>query len=404
MLQRFADDQTRLAATTSKPTITGARPTLAEQTGDAGIARLQDSLRSVDPQINNQITQRLSDNNAARVNALRTLAGEDGARDFAVANRDAIASMLYGDAFNVANLGTARERELRTLLRSPAIRSAMTDARAIAANKGTNVGQSNATGSIEGLHTMKMALDDAIDAAKSAGNNNKAKGIIAARDRLVGFIEELSPDYKSARVTYADMSRPINQMDVAAQLLKRGLSNGSDLSGTPIINRNALLGMMKDEPALIRQATGRNVGGSLQGLMEPDQLAMLKAVASEVDRAGAVATAGNGPGSATAQRMASQNILRQLVGPTGLPQSWAESVLANTMIGKPLNLLYGGVAEPKIQQALAQAVLDPANALAVLQAAQSQGIQLPPTVMRELLAQVARNAPASVALSQPNGR
>jgi hypothetical protein len=192
------------------------------------------------------------------------------------------------------------------------------------------------------------------------------------------------------------MSKPINSMDIAAHVARKGLSNGSDLSGTPTINRNALLGTLRDESALMRQATKRNVGNALSDVMEPQDLNMLRAIASESDRAGAVASAGNGPGSATAQRMASQNVLRQIVGPTGLPQSWAENALANTIIGKPLNLIYGGIAEPKIQQALAQAVLDPDKARAVLTAARQQGMTLPPTTLRLLLEQAGRStAPAA---------
>ncbi|MDI9734408.1 hypothetical protein QM259_19620, partial [Acinetobacter baumannii] len=68
----FMDDPSKLAGASSRATVTGAKPTLAEQTGDAGLARLQDSLRAVDPQINNQISGRLADNNAARVATLQT--------------------------------------------------------------------------------------------------------------------------------------------------------------------------------------------------------------------------------------------------------------------------------------------------------------------------------------------
>lgn len=400
MIQRFADDPSRVASTTSNPTLTGARPTLAEQTGDAGLARLQDSLRSVDPQINNQIGQRLSDNNAARIETLRGLTGQDGARAFADANRGATAQQIYGDAFKVAAdaapMTPAQERAMASLRRRPAIRSAMNEARTIAADKGRNIGPANGSGSIEGLHTMKMALDDAIEAAKMANKTNKAASITTARDQLVSFIEELSPDYRTARKVYAEMSRPVNQMDIAGEVFRRATSNTSDLAGNPRLMANALLGSLRNEPALIKQATGRSLGNALSEVMEPQQLAALRAVAGEADRAAAVSTAGNGPGSATAQRMASQNILRQMIGPTGLPDSWAESAIANTVIGKPFNLIYGGVAEPKIQQELAGAVLDPAMAQRALAAAKA----LPPAqqnALIEFLQQIGGGAARSIA-------
>ena len=396
VINRFAADPTRIGGATSAPTVTGARPTLAEQTGDVGLARLQDSLRAADPQFNNAITQRLADNNAARVNALRGLTGEDGGRAFAAANRSGTSGPIYQEAFNIdaaSRLTPELQREMLTLMRSPAIRQAAAAARVNAANAGKNVGPANGSGSIEGLHNIKLALDDAIAAARggngSAAQEVKARALTDAQKRLVGFIEQLSPEYATARQVHAQMSKPINVMDVAAEVARKGLSNTADLTGTPIIQRNALLGALRDEPALVQRATGRNLGG-LSNVMEPQDLNILRAIASEADRAGAVATAGNGPGSATAQRMASQNVLRQVVGPLGLPESWAENALANTVVGKPLNLVYGGVAEPKIQQALAQAILDPDAARQVLAAAQQQDIKLPPSTMRQLVQQAAR--------------
>ncbi len=404
VLQRFADDPASIAGATNAPTITGALPTLAEQTGDAGIARLQDALRAGDPRIANQISGRLSDNNAARVNALRNLAGENGPRDAAVAARGTAAERAYGDAFKnstalspsqlKAQSGLLGSGKIEALLETPAIADAREAAKTIAANKGSPI--ADPAGSIQGLHYMKLAMDDAIAAARNkntAAGDNLAASIKSAQGRLVDALETLSPDYKTARVTYAQMSKPVNSMDVAAQVARKGLSNGSDLSGNPTINRNALLGSMRDEPALVKQATGRNLG-SLNNVMEPNDLNMLRTIASEADRTGAVATAGNGPGSATAQRLASQNILSQVAGATGLPPSWAESVLART-IAKPLNMLYGGVAEPKIQQALAEALLDPAKAQAMIAAAAPS--------QKPLLAKLFQQAAAARAVPVANG-
>jgi hypothetical protein len=165
---------------------------------------------------------------------------------------------------------------------------------------------------------------------------------------------------------------------------------------------NALTKLVQEDGgSLVKQATGRKGLGDLSNVMEPEQNAMIRAIVDEVDRTGAVARAGNGPGSATAQRMAHRTCCVKLVGPTGLPQSWAESALANTVVGKPLNLLYGGVAEPRIQQALAEAVLDPA--VAARQAAH-RGAATGHEDSRQrddpLLLNSARAAPSSAAVSR----
>ncbi len=264
---------------------------------------------------------------------------------------------MYQEAFQV-DPGSLNipERELRSLMRTPAIRDAAAAARVNAANSGQNVGASNASGSVEGLHQMKLALDDAITKASAkttpAGDNTVA-GLRDAQRRLVSFIESVSPEYANARGVHAQMSRPINQMDVVGEVLSRGSSNVNDLSGYPRLMPNALMGTMGDEAALIKRATGRNLGGNLNALMEPDQLAQLRGVAGEVDRNAAVRAAGAGPGSPTAQRLASSNLLQQL----GFSESATQNPLMQTLM-RPVQF-GANLAEPRIQQTLLEIIQNP---------------------------------------------
>lgn len=415
MIQRFAEDPAKVAAAQGGRTITGAIPTIAEETGDRGMARLQDALRSVDPQIATRIDSRLAENSAARVKSLADAAGAGGLRDKAAQAREDAARQLYNAAF--ANKGAVTPSQLKaqaalkngqqiqSVLESPAVKEAVAQAQANAKNAGRKM---TADGSIEGLHNVKLAIDDMIKDPQTAAQRAKVAGLQAARSRVLDIIETLAPDYRKARQTYAAMSRPVNAFDVMSEAERVATANLKDLAGNPRMQANALAGALRDEGALIKNATGRREINALSGVLDPLQLQTLRAVASESDRAAAVVASGNGPGSATAQRMAAQNILRQIVGPTGLPSSLAESALANTVIGKPLNLVYGGVAEPKIQQALAEAVLDPAKARAFLAAAQKQGLKLPDNeATRALMRQIANTARISApvaALPQPNGR
>lgn len=429
MIQRFADDPARVAAARGGPSVTGAVPTIAEETADAGMARLQDAVRSVDPQIAGRIDARLADNNAARVNVLERLAGNDATRAAAAQARKTATKPLYDKATAATYEADAT---LTDLLKRPAIKQAMARANELAANQGRkpiftlgkeatdgpsildesgnvllNLGEKATNGKItgQGLQDLKMALDEMLTDPASGFTGKAGNTIKDLRGQIIDWMEKSNPDFKAARNGFASASKPLNQMDVGKFLLDKGSSNTSDLAGNVRLMPNKLTGMLKDEQALIEQATGRKgVGNSLSDVMTPDQENLIRTLIGEVDRSGAVARAGNGPGSATAQRMAAQNVLARLIGPTGLPSSWAESALANTVIGKPLNLLYGNVAEPRIQQELAEAVLDPARARAALQAAEMQGFRIPQNAMTELLANAARNTPASLAVSQPKGR
>jgi hypothetical protein len=244
-----------------------------------------------------------------------------------------------------------------------------------------------------------MAMDEMLTDPASGFTGSAGNTIKSLRGQLVDWMERANPDFKAARTSYAAASKPLNGMDVGEYIANKATSNATDLGGNPTIYAERLAGMLNDPTKTIRAATGRKELSDLAQVMSPEQLAKLTAVRNEANLAAAVAKAGNGPGSATAQRMASQNILRQLVGPTGLPNSWAESALANTAVGKPLNLVYGGVAEPKIQQALADAQLDPNIAKSVLQSARSGGYQLPNGLAAQLLLQSLRLTPSTLAVT-----
>lgn len=400
---RFADDPTKVMAAKGGRSATGALPTIAEETGDAGMARLQDAARAMDPQIAGRIDARLAENNAARVAKLEDLAGNEARRKAADAARKSATTAAYQKATQATYTADA---ELVDLLNRPAIKQAMQRANILAENQGRapvfTAGQGGTQGTVsgQGLQDLKMALDEMLTDPASGFTGKAGATLKDLRKQIIGWMEKANPEFKAAREGYAAASKPLNQMDAARELLNRGASSTSDLAGTRRLMPGQLTRAVQDGGESVVQAgTGRDGLGGFSNVFDNNQNALIRAIVDEVDRAGAVARAGNGPGSATAQRMAAQNVLRQIVGPTGLPQSWAESAIANTVVGKPLNLLYGGIAEPKIQQALAEAVLDPAKARAAVQAAQAQGIKLPQNALTELLMQAARTTPSTLAVT-----
>ena len=408
-MQRFGVQEADLAGLTSAPTATGARQTLADQIkrpeGAAAAARLQDGLRAADPELAAQFAAREMDNNAARTAVLKDMSGESGQREFFDAARSTAAKELYDKAFtakmDTGLMSPAQRGEMAKLLKMPAIRDAMRGAQESAANQGANLAN-RPQGSIEGLHQMKLALDDQIASLSngSASQVNKAMSIGMARDRLMTFIEKVSPDYGEARATYAAMSKPLNQMDVAAELLKKGTSPTTDLAGNARLMPDALARAARDEGKLIKSATGRDLaGGKLSDLLDPTQLAQMKAVLSETDRAAAVARAGNGPGSATAQRMATNNVLSQFLTPLGVSRDLVES-FAISPVAKVPNMLMN-FTEPKVQATLMDLLQNPAKAQAAMLAARTTPQKLSPEVRAALpyLAQALKVSAPTLALS-----
>lgn len=359
-IQRFATDPAALAAAKGGPSITGAVPTLAEATRDPGIATLQRVVQTMDPDAAASFLARSEANNAARVGTLTELAGSGGQREFFDAARNTAAQDLYGKAFATdakASLTPGLKGEITKLLKRPDIQEARKAAMKLAANSGEKLSD----GSIKGMHFMKLALDDMIDGAgaKGIGAAQKAS-LISNRDRLVGLIENLAPDYAQARTTYAAMSKPLNQMDVAQRLLDSTRSASADLAGNRSFQAASYARALNNEESLLKSATGRKSLGSLEDVLDPDQLAKVRAVQSELDTVAGLDKAAGGPGSQTAKMLASQNLIKQVAGPLGMPESWVGSVAAQTA-QRPVQFVLQA-AEPRIHAAVAKGLLDPAEA------------------------------------------
>jgi len=83
--------------------VPGVNATLAEQTGDAGIAQLQRAVMDSDPAIARRFADSQANNNAARIGLLQRIAGTPDDLAAAVDKRDALAKLRYGQAFQDAD-------------------------------------------------------------------------------------------------------------------------------------------------------------------------------------------------------------------------------------------------------------------------------------------------------------
>jgi hypothetical protein len=406
-----ADPKAAAAAARSAParTATGAAPLVDEATKDVGLAQLRRAMVSADPQVASDVAAREMSNNASRLSVLQDLAGDAGKREFFDASRQQAAQELYSKAYatkiDPSKLSPAVKGEMTKLMRRPSIQEAMKAAKELAAEQGVKIDK-NATGSIQGLHYMKMALDDMIAGAPQRGlGNEKTRALVGSRDKLVNLIETLAPDYAEARATYAAMSKPLNQMDVGQRLLEKATSATTDLQGNPRVMANSLARQLRDEEALVKQA-GLRGRQSLEDVLEPDQLASLRAVLDEMNTRAAVQEAGKVSGSPTAQYLAGQNVLRRIIGPTGMPQSWSEGILQSS-VGDALSSTLGAGyrltgAAPRLQTRIAESLLDPQTAAGLMEQAirQQAAPQLQTSVARKLLERSTKSLPSTLAITQ----
>lgn len=383
VLERFAENPDAVRNATSAATETGARPLLAEAARDRGVATLQRALES-DPQIAAMVAQRAADNNAARVATIGSIAGDPAKRAAAEAARKAASGDMYQAATNATY---TVDSKLGDLLNRPAVKQALQRAKSLAENQGrpftfatetqapfSGVGGRAAESSKQitgqGLQDLKMALDEMLSDPASGFTGKAGDTIKNLRGQIMDWMEQANPAFKQARTAYASASKPINAMDVGQRLLDKTTGAIRDLGGNKRLQANAFARALNDEAGTVQKATGFKGVNALADVLQPEQLSKLNAVRNELELASNLAQAANGPGSQTAKSLASQNLLRQILGPTGLPQSWAESTMLETLL-RPVQ--FGmKAAEPRIQNKLAEIMLDPSKAGNALSAAQKK--------------------------------
>lgn len=398
MNRAVGDDAAAVAARLrgAQPLVPGSMPTAAEVGESGGMAALQRAMSAADPEA---YAHRGMQQNAARVQALRDIAGDEGQKEFFRQARSSTANDLYERAFSVPieveNLSPAMRGEMTRLMQMPAIQDALQVARTNAQNHGMNTNAME--GSVAGLHQAKLALDDRIAALSggTANQANAARATEAARDRLVTFMERMSPDYNDARTTYAAMSRPINQQDVGQALLNKLQPSLAENGALARETANSYATALRNGDATVRQATGRRM--ALDEVMDPAQMQSLQAVAQDLGRKANAQDLGRGVGSNTFQNFAMDNLSQSMGMPSAVRAiggmipglSPTATVLARGAQG------VGGMAyrnaDDAIRRDMAQALLNPQASARLMELAAEPGA----------LAQALRRLPANVQRALP---
>lgn len=339
--------------------VPGSVPTTAQVAGVPSIAALSRSATAVDPQSMNSAAQHAAEQQAARLQQMRGVAGSEGGRDFAAANRQVVGNQMYERARQLgvdpaaltpeaqANIGSFMQRVPDDVLAR---------AKDIAKINGINLDNST---SVQGMHWVKTAIDDKINSAVRAGDKELARAYTGLQQDLLSGLDQMSPAYQAARQEYAAMSRPINAMDTAQAVLDSSIPNKATGQITPAAFAKAL----SDKTAA--NATGRT-GATLENTMAPRDLQKMQAVGEDLNRQLFADTAGKGGGSDTVQKLAFTNLMQQ----SGLP-NWVQALGGRTGIGglaqKTGQVIYRD-ANAEMSRKLAEALLNPQSAAQLMEA------------------------------------
>ena len=363
--------------------IPGSVPTVGQAAENAGVAALERSAAATTPDVTNAISDIMRNQNTARTGLLRDMAGQGGRRALFEADRAAVADAAYGAA---RRLGVDPAKLTPDALENIAKFSQrvpddiLAKAKQLAKINGNEM--TDAT-SVDGMHWVKMAIDDSISAAKRSGNSTLERAYVGLQKDLLAGLDRLSPAYKKAREGFAAMSRPINQMDVAETLAAKSID---PLTGN--LRPSNYARALTDQTA--RQATGFQ-GATLAGTMEPAQMNALQSLLMDVQRSNAAQNVGRGPGSDTVQKLAYSNLMENSGVPTFL-RNFAPAQVVGNLLARGGDAVYAR-ANRELAQQLAETMLDPAKAAALMRQATPQ--------QRSAIQQLLARSGSGLALAAP---
>jgi hypothetical protein len=367
---------TAIANLTNAPQLVkGSMPTVGQAAGVPSLAALENSVMASSPEAKNLLAGAKAAQDQARVNALESIATPTRISKYADI-QERLGEELYADALKPINLGKITKKtqaEIDSLVNRPAIADAMEQARRNAANK--NIDISDPAGSMRGLHETKMALDREIAAVKGKLERDQAGSTSAeldalntAKTDLLKFMEKISPAYKTARETYARVSKPVEQLETIQKLAKGSVSELNDKVKAGQFMNN--LAKLKDE-----------------GMLSDAQFTRLSNIAEDIKRSTKAEAAGRGTGSDTAQKLAYANMLNMSGIPNAL-RNWGPTQTIGNLIGRAADVGYGR-QNRELQQRLAETMVNPAEAARLMQiTAPSTSVAGPKTEKAKQLAKL----------------
>jgi hypothetical protein len=212
------------------------------------------------------------------------------------------------------------------------------------------------------LQTIKMGLDDAIGSPMQGMQGAERNAALGTKGELLNWIGQKIPAHAAANQAYIDMSKPISQMDIGQTFYNRLFPAITDqANGGFRTTANSYANALRQGDQIAQNETGF-AGAKLANIMTPDQMGVLQGVGRDASVVAESQAAGAAAGSPTYQNMVMGNIADQI----GIPNWMAKIGTAPAgWMGRAAGAIYGG-ADDRLQQALADALIDPQVAHAAM--------------------------------------
>lgn len=389
------------------PLVPGSMPTAAQVAENGGIAAMERSAAQANAAA---FSQRSMEQASARLSALRGIAGDDAAIAAAKSARGVTTKPMYSTATNAVY---ELDPSMQMMMQTPVMKKAIARAKELAANNERDfifdtvthspfsgvggaapVVKKQITG--QALQDIKTAIDDLIKDPTLGISGSEAVAADRIRGKMLGWMEGQNPEFKNARTTFAQMSQPINQMQVGQALvdkLKPALSDYGEIGKETAAN---FAGQLRNSENLMRNATGFKGIGSLESVMGPQNMATLNNIGRDLARKSNAETLGKGVGSDTFQKLAMQNIAEQ----SGMPRLIG-GLLDTPGLSRATKWVYRDTDE-MAQKVIAEAMINPQKAAQLMERARIG--DLPPTLKKQLFIQAGLRGGgllAGAAIAQP---
>lgn len=358
--------------------VPGSAPTAAQVAQSGGIAALERSASSANPQA---YTERAMEQAAARTAALRGIAGDEASLAAALAKRKTVGGAAYARATAAGvdtQMADALAPQISSLLERDEIKAAIAEAKSLAKSEGYNL--TDEMGSVQGLQYVKQALDDRIaDLAPNA--KNKIRVWTKTSNDLKSVLDDIAPELRQADRTYARLSREPNRMQVGQALLDKAQPALADFGGLGAENGALFARALRNVDPIAQKATGLS-GATAESVLSPAQRATVQSVAEDFARRSNAQNLGRGVGSNTFQNFAMSNIAEQ----SGAPRA-VGGLLGMPGVARATAWAYRDT-DQKVKDLLADALLDPKKAADLMARADQKWLSDNPGT-RRLLEQAA---------------
>lgn len=357
VLTQFAADPNALRNINPEQIVPGSIPTLAEATGDVGLAGLQRTLANM-PEFGNQLATRTSANNAARVAEIeRAFNGADPiAADAARSTRDVMAKRVLNPARELPMQGLDRVQTGVTNIAkrhqaAPAVREAMAAVAAELPNIKT----------VGDAHAVRQYIGQLVggQVEGKAGSKLAKRELMAVQSLLDREMKKVFPEWGTFLRDYKAISREADQIDVGATLLDTGRAiRGA--TNEPVLTPAAFARAAGNLDRTVQRSTGFKRATAARTLTA-EQTAAVDTVRRDLERYARATTDGKAIGSNTVQNAIGGNTFQSAVGPVGA--AVVEPVSGVAMLA--LNQLRSKYSQ-KVAEIVQDAMLNPDRAAEIL--------------------------------------